>query len=1228
MEHITVRVAWHDSKWNGCVCEKPAENCFCTALDRIREGKNDEAETSNAKKSFAELPQLELPPCKVESAVFMNEEPWFRTFEHPYANNKKAASTHGRLKPTEVNVPPFSTFAVPFATMLKKNQKMIDEHTVDILPPDAEPPFPSPWVFSRERQDALLDRFYKNVTPNGSLIFFYTKEGQPVDESLTRLVVGIGRVTAISPILRYKTKDEAYTYAMWDRLISHSIRHNSIDGFLLPYHEYLAPTGNNDEDERRKKLLAEIIVVPETAHIGTFSYACETASADVALSTLIKAQEAVRAIRKHGIVKGPWAQREEWLNGQIAIAWKDRGAFPGLGSVLEALGMRLGTSLVLEAIAKGALDAEADPWPYIDGVLGKRTPPPRKEYSDDIAAVSNTWVKLPEERRDLARLLSRFALSIAQAKRWYDGSLRNNSTEISTSDGELIENPYLIAERDLGAWDDSAISIGTIDRGLLPDDTLATRHPVPEPSRVGSLLDPRRCRAAFVEVLKAASENGDSLLGVDEALKKVASLDLEHPCELGSDWPAANREALSGAVEILELPSSKAGGQASAGIQLSALKLREERLRKVLESRAAKKNDLLKADWSKFLLEAIADSGKTVDHENPRHQVALDEQAAALAKIVERRLGVLVGRAGTGKTSIVGALLKCPELIAGGVLLLAPTGKARVKLASASSAEAMTIAQFLNRLGRYDGERQRPLFSGKEKYRKEKTIVIDECSMITMDYLYALLEALDLAHAERIILVGDPNQLPPIGVGRPFADLVGFIDNSTPGEGLDIHGALARLDVEVRTSQKVKNAYSDALRLASWFTREAQPADADKVLSDLEAGKSFNDLDIRYWQSPEELWNVLSECLVRYLPLSGMKDITGFDTSLGLDERGWVNFEDTSGAEHWQILSPVRMHLHGVHAINRWIQKMFRFPELEKALDAWGFSLGEETIVRKDKVIQVSNGWRSGWNGKASEKHYIANGEIGIGATVKSPFLNVCFSGRPDFSFGYGKSEFPTGGGGPLQLAYALTVHKAQGSEFKKVFVIIPKECRLLSRELFYTALTRSREQLVLLIEGNDPSIIYELSKPERSETARRNTNLFAAAVRNMDDELPYAENLIHRTLKGHMVRSKSELVIANLLYSLGITYDYERILEGKKEPGRLRPDFSFTDASGDLVIWEHLGMLDKADYRKAWDWKKSWYLANGFCEGENLFTSTEHPETGLDAKTLEATAKKIKGLI
>jgi hypothetical protein len=183
---------------------------------------------------------------------------------------------------------------------------------------------------------------------------------------------------------------------------------------------------------------------------------------------------------------------------------------------------------------------------------------------------------------------------------------------------------------------------------------------------------------------------------------------------------------------------------------------------------------------------------------------------------------------------------------------------------------------------------------------------------------------------------------------------------------------------------------------------------------------------------------------------------------------------------------------------------------------------------------------------------------------------------------------------------------------------------------LLYTALTRSKDRLVLLVEGDNASFLHELSRPEASETFRRNTNLFQTVIRNRTSEVPFAEHLIHRTDKGHMVRSKSELVIANKLVAMGLgeKYEYERPVEGRTAIGLVHPDFSFVDPSGDLIIWEHLGMLSKPEYEKGWRFRREWYAKNGWVLGENLFTTEDDERGGLDSKDVQEVADRIKMLI
>jgi hypothetical protein len=511
MFHLTVRVAWHDSRWNGRVCSGPSCDSFCTALDRIRQERDDDAEDRLAGRSWDELSGGQLPPCKAESGAFMNPTPWIREFVHPYTMNKKTADTHGHLRPTVVKIPEYATFAVPFAWMLRSEQRTIDDALPEPLPPDEKPPFVSPWVFGSARQEALANLFFGRLVPEKSLAFFYCKEGQPLGDTISRLVIGVGRITSIQPAKHYDVPAGKSSYIMWDRLIRHSIRPEGSDGFLLPYHDYLEPTGDRAEDTRREDWLREIAVPADMAHMRTFSYAAELASPDVTLSTLVRCLESVRKIRQHGVAKGPWERREEWINKHLDTAWKDRGAFPGLGPALEALDMRLGTALALELIASKMIASDADPWPIVDAILRGEAKPPQPAYADDLAAVRDTWINLPDERRSLLKLLSRFALTAAQAKRCFNPA-RTAATTVRINDTEILVNPYRISEVDLGDRTDSAVSIGPIDRGLLPDPTIAAKHPVPSPSTVGSPNDVRRLRAAMVTVLRLAASSGDALL--------------------------------------------------------------------------------------------------------------------------------------------------------------------------------------------------------------------------------------------------------------------------------------------------------------------------------------------------------------------------------------------------------------------------------------------------------------------------------------------------------------------------------------------------------------------------------------------------------------------------------------------------------------------------------------------------------------------------------------------
>ena len=180
-------------------------------------------------------------------------------------------------------------------------------------------------------------------------------------------------------------------------------------------------------------------------------------------------------------------------------------------------------------------------------------------------------------------------------------------------------------------------------------------------------------------------------------------------------------------------------------------------------------------------------------------------------------------------------------------------------------------------------------------------------------------------------------------------------------------------------------------------------------------------------------------------------DYRSFNASLGIDTREWERSED------WQVLSPTRAQHFGTDDLNRLMQSQYKGGLIARAKSPNSKSprpFGDQEIVWTDKVIQVVNRSKAGWP-RETGLDYVANGEIGIvrGTTKRdsSEYADVVFSTQADVSYRY----FGPQVGEELELAYALTVHKAQGSDFRVVFLIIPQNASTLSRELIYTGLTR-----------------------------------------------------------------------------------------------------------------------------------------------------------------------------
>ena len=428
-------------------------------------------------------------------------------------------------------------------------------------------------------------------------------------------------------------------------------------------------------------------------------------------------------------------------------------------------------------------------------------------------------------------------------------------------------------------------------------------------------------------------------------------------------------------------------------------------------------------------------------------------------------------------------------------------------------------------------------------------------------------------------------------------------------------------------SQNVPEIRTMIVKPCGWpngYLRDDPTPGDDELLSLVARQKVGGDLEVHFWRDSDELGEMLSARMQSLLKLSDDdRAYKAFNASLGIAEDR--DQTDPRKAERWQILSPVRNHNFGTTEINRRIQLKYRGGLIASGKRKWSESdrpFGEEEIVWTDKVIQIFNRKKKAWPAGEEGLDYVANGEIGLVLSTNDDSLDVGYSTQPAVTYRYYRNQIDEN----LELAYALTVHKSQGSDFDIVFLVLPKKAATLTRELLYTGMTRFRQKMVVLIEG-DTSVLEKLRSPQFSDTLLRNTNLFVLAMRPESVHRYYADHLIHRTRpspahpEGIMVRSKSEVIVADILTSLGISAEYEQKLSSKDNPNDYRlPDFTVS-YEGDTFYWEHLGMLIVPSYREEWERKRQWYEDNGYAE--RLITSEDKPDGGIDAREIERIARK-----
>jgi len=1237
-QHLSTRVPWHDNGWNGFVCKHPEHNQACRILKNIAEDKDDIAEKACASCKVASKEDF-IPPCVTESGMFMSPHEVCATRKHPYTYDKH----FNHIKRTEVHAKAYSFIGTPYNWTLKedRNNSPNDRYYTQYDPKKEIDVGSGSWVSNGINQKHIFDYFYNDVIANESIVVAYAK-AVPFVESSGRVIIGIGMVSSLGDLKEYDYSEQPdgvnkIKSFLWEREISHTIRPDRSNGFLFPFEEIQAYL----KEHPRQRPEDLVYIVPDE-YRNEFSYATEHLSHDALIMTL---NGIIQVLRKYKEIKlnygtgKSWDDCISWCEKQFRSVWKDRGAYPGLGAVLSALGIPYGYDIAT-AIKKKYKDEEL--WNSLSEGLENLTKLLSLKMKGIALKLTKTLIEdleyELEERAEYLKLLSSISLTSEQAALLLNDDVRNSRdlkyasqlTDIHIKDCsvDIVSNPYLLCEKTYMLEPQYQIGIGKIDIAVFQSAYLTElEHEEDYDKLLSEPDDKRRLRAIILSILENEARNGSSLMFINDVISAVGKFRSDVP-EIETSIRLKTikrlRDYFKEVFFQLEVETILEDNVENTETALKLKRLEEVDIviRKFIDERLNKTNNI-NDKWGN-LLDDVLKSEKLSNGE--REQAAREEKIRAIEKMAKSQVSVLTGGAGTGKTTTLVALCMNEAIQRGRILILAPTGKARVVLSAKLNRiniehTAQTLFQYLKNTNHCDYKTWSYYLSGKQDANVPETVIIDECSMLTEEMFGALAEA--ISSAKRIIFVGDPNQLPPIGTGKPFYELVQKLRLE---EGQPHYANLL-------VSNRQKQNDSDKPRLDVAFSKLFTEDMASQVSDDIFElmAQDNENIDIIKCENVFAVPQTISDILKKEM---GIKNVETFDNSLGgsIDDE-WINFNDAKAVDDWQILTPYKnKEIVGSLAINRYIQLQYRpkgyLNETFKRAST-KHPLGTDAVGYGEKIINVKNHNKKGYSliEKQMVDGYVANGEIGIVQRIDNAkkYHYIVYSSQDELSYRYSSKISEES---DIELAYALTTHKAQGSGFKMtIFILMEPERGIYSfivRELLYTALTRQSEK-VCIIYNKEPSELKKYANPEYSDLAHRKTNLFIPPVFRELKSGWYDSYLIHTTLKGERVRSKSEVIVADALYRAGIDYEYEKLLtfsDGEKA----LPDFTITKDNGEMIYWEHLGMLGDYGYRKDWERKKQKYADHGITiENGLLNISQDELSGGINSQEIETIIDKIK---
>lgn len=402
------------------------------------------------------------------------------------------------------------------------------------------------------------------------------------------------------------------------------------------------------------------------------------------------------------------------------------------------------------------------------------------------------------------------------------------------------------------------------------------------------------------------------------------------------------------------------------------------------------------------------------------------KQRKAIEIAVNKGSLILTGGPGTGKTTTVKGIITLMQNRGLDVALAAPTGRAAKRMTELTGCEAKTVHRLLE--VEYKDGSDKPVFVHNQKNPLDvDAVIVDELSMVDIFLFDALLDALPLR--ARLIMVGDKDQLPPVGAGNVLSDMI--------KSGLIPVVELDKIFRQAMQSLIVTNAHR--------VVKGEMPVTTDNGVD--------SDFFMMHETVPISACRKIVDLVTRRLPAAYSMD----------------------PVSDLQVLCPSKIGETGSQNINIMLQKQLNPPERGKnEIVSRGYILREG-----DKVMQIKNNYDIPWFKSDDNGMGVFNGDIGILTRIDraADIINVKFDDR--------EAMYSVENVGELELAYAMTVHKSQGSEFDGVIIpVVATPQKLAYRNLFYTAVTRAKKLIVLVGTESNVRAMVENDKKSRRYSA------------------------------------------------------------------------------------------------------------------------------------------------